>query len=185
MTKKTMLMVFGALLGAAFFTSCKKDRLKPRDNEGELITTVELRFTEQGSSEAKHFFFRDTDGEGGNPPSDHDEIVLDADKTYFCEIFFRNEAVEPAEDITEEIEEEGVDHQVYFETDPATLLAIEILDRDTDGLPLGLQSKWVTTGSGTGTVIVTLKHKPEQKAANDPVSKGETDVELPFTVKIR
>lgn len=184
--KKTSLSVaFVAMLGAATFSSCKKDKVKPKDNEGELITTVELKFTEQGTSTVKSFFFRDSDGEGGNAPTVHDEIILDGGKTYTCEVFFRNEAVNPSEDITEEIEDEGTDHQIYYEIDPSTLANIEVLDRDSNDLPLGLQSRWTTSGTGSGTLVLSLKHKPEQKQANDPVSKGETDVELIFTVKVQ
>jgi hypothetical protein len=59
------------------------------------------------------------------------------------------------------------------------------LDKDTKNLPLGLSSTWTTTGAASGTLNVTLKHKPGVKAANDPVSKGETDVSLDFQLTIR
>jgi hypothetical protein len=33
-------------------------------------------------------------------------------------------------------------------------------------------------------VKIVLKHKPDAKAAGDPVSKGETDIELDFDITI-
>jgi hypothetical protein len=32
---------------------------------------------------------------------------------------------------------------------------------------------------------ITLKHKPGAKAGGDPVTKGETDIEVVFPVKIQ
>jgi hypothetical protein len=50
---------------------------------------------------------------------------------------------------------------------------------------LGTTSTWTTTGVSNGTVKITLKHKPGIKAAGDPVSKGETDIEVSFTTKVQ
>ena len=162
--------------------SCKKESVDP--NEGELITTVKLEFTDLGNGTKKSFEFKDLDGEGGAAPSKFDEIVLSPGKTYNCELYLLNESVSPVENITLEVEGEGVDHQIYY-TSSVNGLNITDLDKDEKGLVLGLESKWTTGAASTGNVNVTLKHKPGNKAANDPITKGETDVSIDFKVKVQ
>ena len=54
------------------------------------------------------------------------------------------------------------------------------------GLPLGITSTWTAAvAAGTGTMNVTLKHKPGVKAAGDPVSKGETDISIDFKLSVK
>jgi type 1 fimbria pilin len=173
--KLTALVVLIAL------SSCKKEALPP--NEEELITTVVIELTDNQGVKST-FSFKDLDGEGGNAPSQFDPIVLGLNRTYSGKVKFLNESVSPADDITAEILAEADDHQLYF-TPSTSNLAVSILDKDTKNLPLGLNSTWTTTAAATGTLNVTLKHKPGIKAANDPVSKGETDVSLDFQLTIR
>jgi len=53
-------------------------------------------------------------------------------------------------------------------------------------LPLGITSTWTAAAvAGTGTMNVTLKHKPGVKAAGDPVSKGETDISIDFKLSVK
>jgi hypothetical protein len=59
------------------------------------------------------------------------------------------------------------------------------LNTDSKGLPLGLSSTWQSGATGTGKMKITLKHKPGTKAAGDPVTKGETDVEVEFNVRVK
>jgi hypothetical protein len=162
--------------------SCKKESVDP--NEGELITTVKLEFTDLGTGAKKSFEFKDLDGEGGAAPSKFDEIVLSPGKTYNCEVYLLNESVSPADNITSEVEAEGIDHQIYY-TSTVGGLSITDLDKDEKGLVLGLESKWTTGAASTGNVNVTLKHKPGTKAANDPIAKGDTDVSIDFKVKVQ
>ncbi len=163
-------------------SSCKKDSIDP--NEGELITTVKLEFTELGSGVKKSFEFKDLDGEGGSAPSKFDEIILSAGKSYKCEIYLLNESVNPVDNITLEVEAEGVDHQIYYTTSVGGL-TITDLDKDEKGLVLGIESTWKTGSAATGNVNVTLKHKPGTKAANDPIAKGDTDISIDFKVKVQ
>lgn len=170
-----------ALVVLIAISSCKKDPLSP--NEEELITTVVVELTDNQGVKST-FSFKDLDGEGGNAPSQFDPIVLGLNKTYSGKVIFLNESVSPADDITAEILAEADDHQLYF-TPSTSNLSVSIVDKDTKNLPLGLSSTWTTTGAATGTLNVTLKHKPGVKAANDLVSKGDTDVSLDFQLTIR
>ncbi|ULQ56463.1 hypothetical protein KJS94_17575 [Flavihumibacter rivuli] len=172
----------GLLLSALVLTGCSKDKETP--NEEELITTVVLTFQEQGTSNVFSAIFRDADGEGGNPPSAFDEIVLKPNTKYTCAVTLLNESVNPAEDITEEVEEEAVDHQFYFIPTPPNI-NITILDKDANNLPVGITSEWQTAAASTGTVRVVLKHKPGVKATGDAVTVGDTDIDLNFTYKLQ
>lgn len=186
MKRKILSLSLLAFLGAVTLSSCKKD--KTELNEEELITSVTLTFTEVGgSSTPLTFSFKDPDGEGGNAPTQFDEIVLAPNKAYTCAISFLNESVSPADNITAEIAEEGHEHQIYFVPAPASLATINQLSTDANGLPLGLTSRWTTSATaGSGTVKVALKHKPDgMKQAGDGIGVGETDVELDFDFRVQ
>jgi len=180
MKKYALILALGLLWGAM---SCKKDNdVDP--NEEELITTLKVSLLPSGSTTPLVFTFRDPDGPGGAAPTVFDSIIVDANRSYAATLQFLNESVSPAEDITAEISAESNDHQIYFQ--PATV-AINVSNLNTDGkgLPLGLTSTWQTGTAGIGKMKITLKHKPGSKAAGDPVTKGETDVEVEFNARVK
>jgi hypothetical protein len=180
MKRKLMYLMTAVSL---FSVSCEKDD-KEDPNEEELITTVRVSLVEQGTTTPQVFTFRDVDGPGGVAPTLFDSIRINANKTYAASIQFLNESVTPAEDITAEVIAEADEHQIYFEPTGVSLVASN-LNNDGRGLPLGVTSTWTAGGVGIGKMKVTLKHKPGTKAANDPVTKGETDVEVEFGVRLR
>jgi hypothetical protein len=185
MKNKNLMMVL--LVGAALImNSCKKETIDP--NESELITTVRLKLTNTFSSSINPlvYEFKDLDGEGGAAPVKFDDIVLQKNIPYICEVTVLNESVSPADDITKEIKAEANDHQFYFVPSSSNLLTVSNYDTDAQGLPLGLSSFWVTgLNPGTGTLRLVLKHKPGTKAANDLINKGDTDIELNFKLIIQ
>jgi hypothetical protein len=178
--KKILLSLF--LCISIIISSCKKDVVDP--NEGELVTTFKLEFTEKITRSKQSFEFKDLDGEGGNAPSKFDDIILSIGKTYECKLQLLNESVMPVDNITFEIEAEADDHQFYFTSSVAGLTVTD-LNKDTKGLPLGVESIWTTGNAATGSVNISLKHKPGNKAANDPITKGDTDISLDFKVKVQ
>jgi hypothetical protein len=185
MKNRNLVMVL--LVGTSLLmNSCKKETIDP--NQSELITTVRLKFTNTLSSSINPlvYEFKDLDGEGGAAPVKFDDIVLQKNIPYICEVTVLNESVSPADNITAEIKAEANDHQFYFVPSSSNLLSVSNYDTDTQGLPLGLSSFWVTgLNPGSGTVKVVLKHKPGTKAANDLINKGETDIELDFKLIIQ
>ncbi|MCU0386114.1 MAG: hypothetical protein MUE38_08795 [Flavihumibacter sp.] len=183
MKQKWVKLLSGFGILALTLAGCSKDKDEV-SNEEELITTVSLRFQEVGSPTNTFVVtFRDIDGEGGNPPS-IEEIILKPNANYSCSVELLNESVSPAEDITEEVQEEANDHELYFIPAGANI-TINRVDLDSRSLPVGLSSTWQTGAASTGTVRVVLKHKPGIKAAGDPVTKGETDIDLNFTTKVQ
>jgi hypothetical protein len=178
--KKYALYLIATLLVA--LGSCDKDDdVDP--NEEELITTVKINLLASGSTTPEVFTFKDIDGPGGAAPT-IDSIIIDAGKQYTAVLQFLNESVSPPEDITAEIATEADDHQIYFTPAGMNINATN-LNTDSNGLPVGITSAWQTGGAGKGTMTITLKHKPGTKAAGDPVSKGETDVEVVFGVRLK
>ncbi len=169
------------MLGGLILAGCKKKN-NEEENEEELITTVNVKLTAAGAA-TQTFTWKDVDGPGGNAPQ-IGTITLSPGVTYACELEFLDESKTPAENITDEIEEEDDDHQIYYEVSTAAL-TIGSLNTDARGLPLGITSSWVAGTNSSGSVKITLKHKPGVKAAGDLVTKGETDIEISFPVVIQ
>jgi hypothetical protein len=178
---KTAFVVFSTVL---VLSACKKDKDEP--NEEELITTAELTFTEVGGAgTVSKFTFKDLDGDGGNAPTVFENIVLAPSKTYNVSVKLLNESVTPVEDITDEIIAEAGDHQFYY-APTGVNVTVNNLNNDNAGLPLGNTSRWVTGAASNGAVVFTLKHKPGGiKAAGDPVTKGDTDIELNWVTRVQ
>jgi hypothetical protein len=182
--KMKSMLYSATLLFLLGLGSCKKDKVED-PNEEELITTVRVKLKEKVSGAQTVFEFRDLDGEGGAAPSKFDQIVLGRGLSYDCALELLNESVSPADNITAEIIAEANDHQFYL-TATNALVSFSNLSTDTKGLPLGVTSTWLASSTaGTGTLNITLKHKPGVKSAGDPVSKGETDISLDFSLKVQ
>ena len=168
-------------------SSCKKDD-PVIPNEEELITTVTYKLTPQSGGDDVEFIFRDLDGEGGNAA-----IVingtLQANTVYDGSLELLNETEAPAEDITEEIEEEDEEHQFFFSTSNGLNLDIEYNDADGNNNPTGLASIATTGEASQGQLTIILRHEPEKSAAgvadgNITNAGGETDIEVTFDVTI-
>ena len=180
MKKKSLIIPI--LFVVFILGACKKDKLPL--NEEELVTTVAMVFTETGTTTQTNVIFRDLDGEGGMAPSVFDSIILAPGKTYQVSVLLLNESAVPVDTISNEIEAEAVDHQFYYQ--PAGVaITVSNLNTDPVGLPLGTTSAWTTGVAGAGKIKVTLKHKPGLKSAGDPVTVGDTDVELDWPLAIR
>jgi hypothetical protein len=156
-------------------------------NEEEVITTVTTTLT--GGGQVITLRSRDLDGDGPNAPVVTVSGNLTANTTYIGETVFTNETVSPAEDITVEVEEEGNEHQIFYQF-PFALGSFVYTDVDANGDPIGL-SFTLTTGTSatTGNIVVTLRHLPNKSAAG--VASGDitnaggaTDAQVTFPVVI-
>lgn len=186
---KNQTILSTAVLAIAFillFNSCKKDEEKPDTpppvaNEEELITTMTLTLVDtEGVQPTVIATFRDADGPGGNNPTQFDDINLEPNTVYVGTLSLLNESVDPAEDITEEIADEAVDHLFCY----APSMANAVVTRtDSDGtFEIGLATQWVTGDASIGEITITLKHQPGIKDGTcDP---GETDIEVEFQLNV-
>ncbi len=170
---------------AVIIVSCKKETNKPEENDNEVITTIEVKATEQGTNNTVTFKWEDLDGEGDAPVID--PIVLDPNKIYDVELTLLDKTKNPVVNTTEEIAEESVDHRFYFEPSLGTGITVSGFNTDDNSIALGTESVWTTTSLGTGTIKIILRHYPEGgKEASDPVnsSKSSTDAEVHFNVTV-
>jgi hypothetical protein len=181
---KTNISILAFLaLGIITFSSCKDDEVvnPPNPNEEELITTVELVFTNAAdSSDVSTFKFADPDGEGGNAPTQQDTIRLAQESNYTLAVRFLDESSSDVEDITEEVKEEAEEHLVCYTTDAST--TVTITDQDENELNLGLEANVETSIVANGTFTVALKHQPDVKDGSCDL--GETDVEVAFALEV-
>jgi len=172
---------------SSLFFSCKKEEVVPTD-DNELITTVELTFTD-ANKKVSTFSFQDKDGDGKTPPEKFDKIVLDKNMTYTMEVHMYDESKNPKLDITEDIESESDVHLFVFKIDPASLFSLKAMDKDKNGLPIGLLSSGSTqNAAGTGKLNLILKHQPPingkaVKTGNE--AGGSSDIDLIFDLLIK
>ena len=188
--KKTALT---CLIVSTMVVGCKKDDDKKETpvvpNEEEVITTLRYTLTPVTGGDVATLLFQDLDGDGGNDPVFTVEDLI-ANMEYIGELELLNESESPAEDITEEVKEEAAEHQFFYEAEAATNVNITYNDNDSDGNPIGLSTKFVTSDPGTGKLKITLRHEPNKSA--DGVKEGaianaggETDIEVTFNLSVK
>jgi hypothetical protein len=180
-TNKLFLSLFAVTL-----ISCSNDDKPAPVNEEEVITTV--RTTLVGGGQTITLLSKDLDGDGPNAPVVTVSGNLVAGTTYTGSVAFLNETVNPADDITIEVEEEGIDHQVFYQA-PASIGTFTYTDTDANGKPIGLDFTLVTASAATGNLTVTLRHLPNKSAAgvstgNITNAGGATDAQVIFPLVV-
>lgn len=182
---KNLKLIALLVIPVLFSTSCSNDDAPV--NEEEVITTVTTTLV--GGGQTITLTSRDLDGDGPNAPIVTVSGNLVAGTTYTGSTTFLNELESPAEDITVEVEEEGADHQVFYQL-PSSIGTVTYTDTDANGRPIGLNFTLVAGTSGsTGTLTVTLRHLPNKTASG--VSGGDitnaggnTDAAVSFSVAV-
>jgi len=176
------------------FSSCKSEDPE-KENDGEVITDVILKFQELNESNAligDILSFKASDPQGievGKTPT-LQSISLTKGKKYQMTIEVSN-SIE-GEDITQEILEEADKHQFFFLGQVFDSSFFTIQYADGDGIGLGLKNI-VTVSSSTGTnnssMRVVLRHDLDKKVSgtnpnfsNFVQAGGETDLDITFPV---
>jgi len=195
-----------AVMIAPFVGACSDVEGDGHDDHGhthehEVITTVELVFTDGAGTQT--FVWADPEDDG-SPVIDTVDLAAG---TYTVELSFLNELEDPAEDITPEIADETDEHQVFFTgsavngpaaDNPGAPLDHVYDDVDAGGLPVGLENTLVAT-AGSGDLVVTLRHLPEESGSPTKVDGlasdvaagglsaigGESDVSVTFPVTVQ
>lgn len=179
-----------ALVAVALITACGDDDDPEPVNEEELITTLNVTFTNTGdATDVVVASFQDLDGPGGDAPVVQNP-TLTANANYSVAVEFLNEQESPAENITEEVEEEDDEHQVFFVPGNGLGFIYTYGDADADGNPLGLTGTAAIGDAGTGSLNVLLIHEPNKTASGvrngDPSNAGgETDMSVTFNVTVQ
>jgi hypothetical protein len=201
-SKKTKLLAsIFAIISLASITGCDNEDPVKQDVP-EFVSSVELLFTPTGGGTAVTAKAIDLDGLGSGDMTVDGPINLAKNVTYTLTFEILNnlaDETDPEYNIGNEIEEEGDEHQFFFEwtnvfSNPAGNGNIDnrndpvnysIEDKDINGLPIGLSTSWTTTDvASSGTFTVLLKHQPDLKSGTSTSSDGETDIDLTFTINV-
>ncbi|OIQ15443.1 MAG: type 1 periplasmic binding fold superfamily protein [Flavobacterium sp. MedPE-SWcel] len=159
-----------ALITFISLTSCSSDDDATLVNPEEVITTLTATFTPVVNGEVVTLTSRDLDGDGPDAPvlTVSGDFITGA--TYNGTIEFANETVTPAEDITEEVQTEGDEHQIFFQQNGLGTFTYN--DMDDNQNPIGLSFIYQAAATATtGTLTITLKHEPNKDA--EGVSEGD------------
>ena len=202
--------LLAVLLAASVLTACSDDDddedpappAPPIENEEEVITSVELIFTNDNDTNdvvtAKAI---DPDGEGVLELTVQGSIQLDTNTTYTLTYEILN-AVDSTdiEDIGEEIADEDDEHQIFYAfsnnafADPLGDGNIDNFaddvnynDFDDNNDPVGLNTTWETSGTALagGEFRVRLMHQPDIKSSTTTAQDGEDDFDLTFVLDIQ
>lgn len=185
--KKLKLTLFAAIV---FLSACSDDdSVPPIVNEEEVITTITATFTPAGGGDVVTLTSRDLDGDGPASPVVTVSGPFITNKTYNGAVTFLNELQNPAGNITEEIEEEGNAHQIFF-LQGGTLGTFTYTDVDINGNPVGLQFTYSAPATpATANLSIVLRHNPDKLAAgvaNGIITNagGTTDAQVTFPVAV-
>ena len=167
---------------SAVILSCKKtDVTSEEDNE--QVTTVKLKFKEQGTLTESVFVVTDPDGDGPKAITKLDKIALKPSKTYDYSIEVLDETKSPVVNTTLDIADKKDEHLFVYTSNPSSLLTFTITDKDSKGYPVGLVATVKTGIAGTGTLKVQLRHQPGVK--NGTPTPGSDDINQDFLVEIK
>jgi hypothetical protein len=179
--KSLSIVLFTVLL----FTACSDDDNAPVPvNEEEIITTLTVTLAPNGGGDAITLQTRDLDGDGPNAPVVEVSGNLAAGATYSGSIILLNETETPAENITEEVEEEDDEHQLFYTIGGGLDVTTEYANFDGNGNPLGTEFTLTAGAASSGTLTFTLRHEPTKPNTGLGDAGGETDIETTFSVSV-
>ncbi len=205
------IITFSLIIILTFNACFKKNKLDANvenpllpANENEVITTMKLSITD--GTTTLNYQFKDPDGDGGivgaygnlsnTLTAQSDSVInLSINKTYTVSILLLDETKAVADTISNAVLSEGVDHMFFFNSINPTgnpysvyltgsMTTITYLDLDANLRGIGLLTKWQAPSMAMAKSIVTvsLRHQPGVK--NGTYALGDTDIEIPFKLKI-
>ncbi|MFT5824367.1 MAG: hypothetical protein ACI8ZM_005634 [Crocinitomix sp.] len=175
-----------AIFATLLFVSCSSDDDTPEAvNEEEVITTLTLTLVPNGGITPITLQTRDLDGDGPNAPVVTVSGALTAGVTYNGTILLLNETVNPSENITEEVEEESLEHQFFYTIGGGLEITTAYSNFDSDGNNLGTELTLTTGAVSSGTLTVTLRHEPTKPNTGLGDAGGETDIAATFNVTVQ
>ena len=181
---KNLKLLAALFIAMTIFISCDDDDDIIPVNEEEVITTMTVTLTPAAGGTNITLQTRDLDGDGPNPP----EITVSGNLTsgisYNGSIVLLNETEDPAENITEEVEEESDEHQFFYTIGGALDATTTYENFDGDGNPLGTEFSLDAGDASTGTLTFTLRHEPNKPNDGLADAGGETDITATFNVTI-
>ena len=134
----------------------------------------------------------DLDGDGPNEPVITISGPFASNSTYSGSVQLLNELESPAEDITEEVEEEALEHQIFYSATNG-IGDFTYNDSDSEGNPIGISFSFQsvnTNDSINGIITITLRHEPNKDGegvseGNITNAGGDTDIQVSFNVTVQ
>ena len=175
-----------AIFASALIFSCSSDDDSTPEPvlEEEVITTMTITLTADGQADVI-LQTQDLDGDGPNLPVVTVSGDLSENTMYSGSIVLLNETEDPAENITEEIEEEALEHQFFYTIGNGLNAETDYNDADSDGNPIGLDFVLSTNSVSSGSITFTLRHEPTKPNIGIEDAGGETDIEATFDIAIQ
>ncbi|MDG1681794.1 MAG: type 1 periplasmic binding fold superfamily protein [Flavobacteriales bacterium] len=175
---------YALLASTLIFASCSDDDDNAPDpvNEEEVITT--LTVTLDSGSDTVVMQYQDLDGDGPDAATVTVSGSLNANTTYDGSIVLLNETESPAENVTEEIEEEDDEHQFFYTVGSGLDVATDYANFDGDGNPLGTLFVLNVGSASSGGLTFTLRHEPNKPNTGLENAGGSTDIEVTFDVTV-
>ncbi|MDA8847662.1 type 1 periplasmic binding fold superfamily protein [Flavobacteriaceae bacterium] len=183
---KTIKFLSTAIFASALIFSCSSDDDSTPEPvlEEEVITTMTITLTADGQADVI-LQTQDLDGDGPDLPVVTVSGDLSENTMYSGSIVLLNETEDPAENITEEIEEEALEHQFFYTIGNGLNAETDYNDADSDGNPIGLDFVLSTNSVSSGSITFTLRHEPTKPNMGIEVAGGETDIEATFDIAIQ
>ena len=175
-----------AIFATALIFSCSSDDDSTPEPvlEEEVITTMTITLTADGQADVI-LQTQDLDGDGPDLPVVTVSGDLSENTMYSGSIVLLNETEDPAENITEEIEEEALEHQFFYTIGNGLNAETDYNDADSDGNPIGLDFVLSTNSVSSGSITFTLRHEPTKPNTGLEDAGGETDIEATFDIAIQ
>ena len=175
---------YALLASTLIFASCSDDDDNTPEpvNEEEVITT--LTVTLESGSDTVVMQYQDLDGDGPDAATVTVSGSLSNNTIYAGSIVLLNETESPAENITEEVEEEDDEHQFFYTVGSGLDVFTEYSNFDGDGNPLGTLFAINVGSASSGELTFTLRHEPNKPNSGLENAGGETDIEVTFDVTV-
>lgn len=172
--------------GLLWFIGCEKHD-HSHDDEHKVPGSFILYLISEGGDTLKATW-QDPDGPGGNPP-EISPINLEArhfnrDIRGILEIFATD-----GDTLTTVIRRQSTEHQLFWSVEGAAkdAVTITVTDRDSRGMPLGLETLWQVKpvqAPTPGNVRIILYHyEPNKKDGTSPSPETDADIQFPLTVQ--
>jgi hypothetical protein len=183
---KTVKFLSTTIFATALIFSCSSDDDSTPEPvlEEEVITTMTITLEADGQADVI-LQTQDLDGDGPDLPVVTVSGNLSSNTNYSGSITLLNETEDPAENMTEEIEEEDLAHQFFYSVGSGLDAETDYNDADSEGNPLGLDFVLSTYSASSGSITFTLRHEPNKPNMGLEDAGGETDIEATFNVSIQ
>lgn len=187
---ESLIYLFGISI-LLTFASCLRDKnkveLPSNPNEQELITTLKLFLADSTNLNlVKLGIYTDLVGTG---QAKVDTVTLDANKTYYGEVLLLNEIAHPTDTISNQVMEEGDQHEFFYHVSTDLDLKVDTIKSDVDmnSVPIHIKPKVYTYSASKGSLTIILKHQGESKPKTGigDESIGDTDIEVSIPIKIQ